>query len=131
MRVAETGRASFTQCEALNYGSYHSATVTKVRLTPTSGRRHQLRVHCAKAGVPIVGDATYIPNEFAYYTERHVPPRMMLHAHTLHIRLPPADAPLRKGKRALDGALHMQFCARDPFENMNALKLQHINMSHR
>jgi tRNA pseudouridine32 synthase/23S rRNA pseudouridine746 synthase len=33
--------------------------VTRVRLTPTTGRTHQLRVHCASLGFPIVGDDIY------------------------------------------------------------------------
>jgi 23S rRNA-/tRNA-specific pseudouridylate synthase len=32
---------------------------TRVRLTPITGRTHQLRVHCAAIGFPIVGDPTY------------------------------------------------------------------------
>jgi 23S rRNA-/tRNA-specific pseudouridylate synthase len=32
---------------------------TRVRLTPITGRTHQLRVHCAALGYPIVGDPTY------------------------------------------------------------------------
>jgi 23S rRNA-/tRNA-specific pseudouridylate synthase len=33
--------------------------VTLVRLEPQTGRSHQLRVQCAKRGLPIVGDQTY------------------------------------------------------------------------
>lgn len=33
--------------------------VSLVRLEPASGRRHQLRVHCAHSGFPILGDLTY------------------------------------------------------------------------
>lgn len=32
---------------------------TRVRLTPITGRTHQLRVHCAALGFPICGDPTY------------------------------------------------------------------------
>jgi 23S rRNA-/tRNA-specific pseudouridylate synthase len=35
--------------------------VTKVRLLPRTGRRHQLRVHSMCLGHPIVGDFTYNP----------------------------------------------------------------------
>ncbi|HUA76334.1 MAG TPA: pseudouridine synthase, partial [Acetobacteraceae bacterium] len=30
-----------------------------LELTPRTGRTHQLRVHCASLGTPILGDATY------------------------------------------------------------------------
>jgi len=33
--------------------------VTRLRLTPITGRTHQLRVHCASIGHPILGDPTY------------------------------------------------------------------------
>jgi len=33
--------------------------VTRVELTPVTGRTHQLRVHCAAVGHPIVGDSIY------------------------------------------------------------------------
>jgi 23S rRNA-/tRNA-specific pseudouridylate synthase len=36
-----------------------AATVSLIRLEPKTGRSHQLRVQCARRGVPIVGDQTY------------------------------------------------------------------------
>ena len=51
--------------------------VAKLLLKPTSGRRHQLRLHCVALGLPIVGDATYGADDGA--------PRMMLHARTLRL----------------------------------------------
>jgi 23S rRNA-/tRNA-specific pseudouridylate synthase len=33
--------------------------VTRIKLTPITGRTHQLRVHCAAIGHPILGDPTY------------------------------------------------------------------------
>jgi tRNA pseudouridine32 synthase/23S rRNA pseudouridine746 synthase len=35
------------------------ADVARLRLSPVTGRRHQLRVHCAAIGMPIVGDPIY------------------------------------------------------------------------
>lgn len=35
------------------------ASVTLIRLEPKTGRSHQLRVQCARRGLPIVGDQTY------------------------------------------------------------------------
>ena len=40
-------------------------------LMPLSGRRHQLRVHCAHNGHPIVGDLTYAGDRLAYRTFLH------------------------------------------------------------
>lgn len=51
-----------------------SGTRTLVEATPRTGRTHQIRVHLASCGLPIVGDSTY-GGEPA--------PRMMLHCATL------------------------------------------------
>jgi len=40
-------------------GPHGARTVSMVRLEPRTGRSHQLRVQCAKRGLPIVGDRTY------------------------------------------------------------------------
>lgn len=55
--------------------------LTRVELTPETGRTHQLRIHCQQLGHPILGCDLYggllIPG-----TERT--PRLMLHASELH-----------------------------------------------
>ena len=73
------GRYSETIIEIMHYGRYRGAEVTKVRLFPITGRRHQLRVHSHLIGHPIVGDVTYSGDATAA--------RMMLHAHSLRIPL--------------------------------------------
>lgn len=85
------GRAAHTTVVRLAVGSYRGRPVTKVELHPSSGRRHQLRVHCLALGHPIVGDATY--------NEDGESPRMMLHAWklTLPFSLVP---PKRRGVRS-------------------------------
>jgi 23S rRNA-/tRNA-specific pseudouridylate synthase len=65
----------------LERGEYRGSKVTKVMLTPHTGRRHQLRVHLNSIGHPIVGDYTYCGDADS--------PRMMLHAHKLTLPLPP------------------------------------------
>jgi tRNA pseudouridine32 synthase/23S rRNA pseudouridine746 synthase len=40
-------------------GEKSSLPFTRLRLQPITGRTHQLRVHCAAVGFPIVGDPTY------------------------------------------------------------------------
>ena len=52
-----------------------------VRLEPRTGRSHQLRVQCAKRGLPIVGDRTY--GDFAAnreFARAGRPKRMFLHS---------------------------------------------------
>jgi 23S rRNA pseudouridine955/2504/2580 synthase len=52
-----------------------------VRLEPRTGRSHQLRVQCAKRGLPIVGDRTY--GDFAAnreFARGGRPKRMFLHS---------------------------------------------------
>jgi tRNA pseudouridine32 synthase/23S rRNA pseudouridine746 synthase len=53
---------------------------TRVALEPITGRSHQLRVHLAALGHPIVGDALYAPPELAAAR-----PRLLLHASELKI----------------------------------------------
>ena len=47
------------------------------RLEPLTGRRHQLRVHCAALGMPIVGDRIY-PDLLAADTDDHALPLQLL-----------------------------------------------------
>ncbi|RNF33425.1 pseudouridine synthase [Paracoccus methylarcula] len=55
---------------------------TRVRLFPLTGRSHQLRVHMAETGHPILGDPLYADGAAAEY------PRLMLHAESLRIKHP-------------------------------------------
>jgi RluA family pseudouridine synthase len=63
--------------------------MTWLELTPITGRTHQLRVHCAALGHPILGDYIYdptgatAPNEFLH-----------LHARFLEIPLYPKKGPI-------------------------------------
>ncbi len=54
---------------------------SRMRLTPKTGRSHQLRVHMQQLGHPILGDPFYSDNHEEY-------PRMMLHAEKLRLRHP-------------------------------------------
>jgi len=77
-----------------------------VELSPETGRQHQLRVHLAHLGFPIVGDKLYGvegPAPFLEYIEtgmtddlarRLVLPRHALHAHALTIEHPVSGEPL-------------------------------------
>lgn len=52
-------RSAHTRLLVLERGIYATYPATKVLLRPITGRRHQLRVHCANIGHTIVGDFTY------------------------------------------------------------------------
>ncbi|KAJ3154430.1 RNA pseudouridylate synthase domain-containing protein 1 [Geranomyces variabilis] len=84
----QPGKACETHVEVLRRGYFHHAPVTHVKLSPVTGRRHQLRVHMQSIGHPIVGDYAYENpiTEHAF--------RTMLHAWKLELPLDKA-APLR------------------------------------
>jgi tRNA pseudouridine32 synthase/23S rRNA pseudouridine746 synthase len=60
---------------------------TRVELVPFTGRTHQLRVHCAAIGHPILGDVLYGPQPETAAGA----PRLCLHANSLTFR-PPGEA---------------------------------------
>ncbi len=57
--------------------------VTRVALHPKTGRSHQLRVHMAELGHPILGDRIYAPDDVFYAADR-----LQLHALMLRFRQP-------------------------------------------
>lgn len=59
---------------------------TRVRLYPHTGRSHQLRVHMAEIGHPILGDPFYATGPARDF------PRLMLHSESLRIRHPDGGA---------------------------------------
>ncbi len=56
---------------------------TLLELKPTTGRTHQLRVHLAALGFPILGDMQYGKRKLKYSHKEISVPRQMLHAQTL------------------------------------------------
>ena len=75
----EKGRASQTNWEVME----REGGSTRVALYPITGRTHQLRVHMAEIGHPILGDDFYA-HENAFKAEE----RLHLHAHKLMIYHP-------------------------------------------
>ena len=57
--------------------------VSRLELSPVTGRSHQLRVHCLSMGHPILGDRFYAPPEVIAKSKR-----LCLHAEILELELP-------------------------------------------
>jgi tRNA pseudouridine32 synthase/23S rRNA pseudouridine746 synthase len=62
----------------------------RLALRPHTGRTHQLRLHLAAIGHPILGDALYAPPEVQARA-----PRLLLHAEALTLAHPLSGAPLQ------------------------------------
>jgi tRNA pseudouridine32 synthase/23S rRNA pseudouridine746 synthase len=81
-KVRPDGKPALTDWQVID----RSTDETRVRLTPHTGRSHQLRVHMLALGHPIVGDQIYAPDRSGQY------PRLMLHAQTLSLHHPATKA---------------------------------------
>jgi tRNA pseudouridine32 synthase/23S rRNA pseudouridine746 synthase len=75
------GKASLTRWRALSFNA--ASGTTRVELEPVTGRTHQLRVHLAAIGHPILGDALYASAEVQAQS-----PRLLLHASRLAFQHP-------------------------------------------
>lgn len=58
-KMLESPKASLTNYKVVSREDMDGNDVTRLTLTSVSGRTHQLNVHCAAVGHPIVGDAVY------------------------------------------------------------------------
>jgi tRNA pseudouridine32 synthase/23S rRNA pseudouridine746 synthase len=81
-KVTPDGRPAVTDWQVIS----RSADATRVRLTPHTGRSHQLRVHMLALGHPILGDQIYAPETLPDHA------RLMLHAETLSLHHPASGA---------------------------------------
>jgi len=83
MAVSSGGRPSET---AFEVNETFGKEVSQMTLHPKTGRTHQIRVHLAAIGHPIVGDRTY--GAQAVWGEKHGIHRSLLHAERLEIEHP-------------------------------------------
>ena len=74
----DTGKPALTDWRVMRVGGGE----TRVRLSPKTGRRHQLRVHMLAIGHVILGDPLYATGEDLEY------PRLMLHSEELRLNHP-------------------------------------------
>ncbi|WP_147692560.1 pseudouridine synthase [Vogesella mureinivorans] len=77
----QDGKPSHTGYQLLAYDA--AADVSRVSLTPHTGRTHQLRVHMQALGHPMLGDTLYAP-----LAVQQAAPRLCLHACALQLRHP-------------------------------------------
>jgi tRNA pseudouridine32 synthase/23S rRNA pseudouridine746 synthase len=86
-RVLGRHQRAARQSDASLCGDAVAEDLAWLALTPVTGRTHQLRVHCASMGFPIVGDTIYGGS-------RHGPP---LHLHAVEVEVPlyPRRLPIR------------------------------------
>lgn len=89
----DAGRSAHTGWKVIR----RDGVSTRMRLTPTTGRSHQLRVHMLSLGHPILGDRLYADGAALAAEDR-----LQLHAETLRLRHP-------------DGGKGMTFRAKCPF----------------
>ncbi len=84
-----SARTARPKASATEYRVTHryGADAAHVDLFPRSGRTHQLRVHLASIGHPVLGDKTYGGGRVAAIHGVMIP-RVMLHARTLGFRHP-------------------------------------------
>jgi tRNA pseudouridine32 synthase/23S rRNA pseudouridine746 synthase len=83
-KIDASGKYSLTRYSLLAYDKANNAS--RVLLEPITGRTHQLRVHMAAIGHPILGDALYGDVGSA--------PRLLLHASSLSFIHPFSNTPL-------------------------------------
>ena len=85
MAVVRKGREAITEFNVLEYYADHAL----LEVFPRTGRTHQIRVHLAFIGHPIVGDTVYGRRKQRIKLKRH-----FLHAADLTVRSPSTGEPL-------------------------------------
>jgi tRNA pseudouridine32 synthase/23S rRNA pseudouridine746 synthase len=84
MKVDEKGQPSLTRYRVRGRAN----GLTWLELNPVTGRTHQLRVHCAAKGFPILGDPIYGTGP------RNGPPFLHLHARAISLPMKKNGPPL-------------------------------------
>lgn len=82
------GREAITQFEVIK--RFKTASLIKVKLV--TGRTHQIRVHFAASGHPVLGDRTYGKKTVIKFAQKTISfTRQMLHAYSLKFKHPGTD----------------------------------------
>ncbi|WP_414163012.1 RluA family pseudouridine synthase [Superficieibacter sp. BNK-5] len=91
-RHGKPARSRYRVIERFYHHQGGRMPVTRVQLTPVTGRTHQLRIHCQLLGHPILGCDLY-GGRLLPGTE--LTPRLMLHASELHFVHPVSNAAIK------------------------------------
>ena len=85
LHIAEPNhnKPAITEWQAIEHFEIQGQAVTRVKLTPITGRSHQLRVHMQYLGHPIIGDTLYATPE-----QQQLSSRLCLHAAYLSFQHP-------------------------------------------
>ena len=93
MSVMANGREAQTEYVVTERYTLERRPYSLLRVSPRTGRTHQIRVHLASTGYPVAGDLLYGGRRDAL--TREIGPRHMLHASELVLELPSSGQPLR------------------------------------
>ncbi|MSU90613.1 RNA pseudouridine synthase [Rhodobacteraceae bacterium 2CG4] len=85
MVCRQTGKPSVTDWQVIA----REGPLTRLRVTPQTGRSHQIRVHLLSLGLPIAGDRFYASGPALAAADR-----LQLHAETLTLRHPETNRPV-------------------------------------
>jgi len=86
MAIVETGREASTQYRVRKYLNDY----TLLEVAPLTGRTHQIRVHLAAIGYPVVGDLVY-GTKCRHEAKAPCLKRQFIHAYRLGFRLPSSN----------------------------------------
>ena len=93
--ISPEGKPSLTEFSVLERRGEYS----KLALRPVTGRTHQLRLHCAHMGCPILGDPQYCSEESRRFSDEIGLDYQILCAKTLEFTHPITGEPLRVESR--------------------------------
>ncbi len=105
--IEDGGAHAQTDVVPLVHASFRGDPVTLVRCIPLTGRQHQIRVHLALHGAPLLGDKLYGVDERLFremadgvlsmeeVSEAVGLPRQALHAHVLEVPHPESGERMR------------------------------------
>lgn len=111
-KVEAKGKPAQTKYEIVSEKSGYSL----VKLQPKTGRTHQLRIHMAHLGTPIVGDHVYnikFKSKLAKKGVKEANPadfeRMYLHAESLELTIPPSKEGQESQRKVFTAGLPPEF----------------------